>query len=98
MTTTYNPAVYLDANRRPLLVFRKGRVKYHAIAVEDKTITVTTLDTLRGLVEATRMGEPYPAKRAASFWLNHDHRPCTKRAKQVLRGLVARKPRAHEVA
>jgi len=88
---TITPAVYFDANRRPLLVFSKGRVKYHAVAVEDRAITLTTLDTLRGLVEATRRGEPYPAKRAASFWLNHDHRPCTKRAKQVLRGLVARK-------
>jgi hypothetical protein len=85
------PQVLVDHNARPLIVFRKGRTKYHAVAARDTDIALVTLDTLRGLREATRHGDAYPPKRAASYWLNHDHREITKRARQVLRGLVARK-------
>lgn len=91
--TQVTPQVFLDHNARPLLVFRKGRVKYHAVAARDTTIALVTLDTLRGLRPATRKGEDYPPRRAASFWLNHDCRHITKRARQVLRAMVARKER-----
>ena len=87
---TYNPQVFVDHNSRPVLVFDKGRTKYHAVAAEDTKITLVSLDSLRGLVECQRKGQPYPPKRAASFWLNRDHREITKRAREVLRGLVAR--------
>jgi hypothetical protein len=78
---------------RPLIVFRKGRTKFHAVAARETDIALVTLDSLRGLRELTRHGEPYPAKRCASYWLNKDYRPIAKRAKAVLRGIVARKPR-----
>jgi hypothetical protein len=86
------PQVLADGSR-PLLVFRKGRTKFHAVAARETDIALVALDSLRGLRELTRKGEPYPAKRCASFWLNHDYRPMAKRARQVLRALVARKPR-----
>ena len=85
-----NPQVLADRNSRPLIVFAKGRTKYHAVAAMDKTITLVALDSLRGLAKLQRKGEPYSPKRAASFWLNHDHREVTKRAREVLRGLVRR--------
>jgi hypothetical protein len=88
---TYAPQVLLDANARPLIVFAKGRTKYHAVAAADRSITLVALDTLRDLRPLERKGQPYPPRRCASFWLNRDHREVTKRATQVLRGLVARK-------
>lgn len=96
---TFPPQVLVPAaGGHPLIVFAKGRTKYHAIAARDTDIALVTLDTLRGLRELERRGEPYPARRAASFWLNHDHRPITKRARQILRGLVARRAAATEAA
>lgn len=89
---TFTPQVLVDANGRPLIVFAKGRLLYHAVAARHTDIAVVTLETLRGLREVQRKGEPYPPRRCASFWLNKDHREVTKRARQVLRGLVARKP------
>lgn len=89
----YVPAVFLDRNRRPLLVFARGRVKFHAISVQE-VIKPITLDSLRDLVPAKYRDGDYPPKRAASFWLNHTERPITPRAKAVLRGLVARKSQA----
>ena len=86
----FTPRVLADG-ARPMIVFAKGRTKYHAIVARDSDIALVTLDSLRGLRELTRNGEPYPPRRAASFWLNHDFREPTKRAKQVLRGLVARR-------
>jgi hypothetical protein len=88
------PQVLIDHNARPLLVFRRGRTKYHAIAARDTDIALVTLDTLRGLAPLKRRDDEYPPRRVASFWLNHDHRHITKRARQVLRGLVARKREA----
>lgn len=91
----FNPQVLQPVGGgHPLIVFRKGRTKYHAVQATDSGITLVTLDSLRGLVEVKRKGEPYSPRKAASFWLNHDHREVTKRAKQVLRGLVARKAKA----
>lgn len=86
----YAPTVLIDPHGRPLVVFAKGRVKYHAVVATDHAITLAKLDSLRGLAELQRKGAPYPARRAASFWLNRDFRPVTKRAKQVLRALVRR--------
>lgn len=87
------PRVLLDQSR-PMIVFRKGRTKYHAVAARDADIALVVLDSLRGLRDATRSdGTPYPIRKAASFWLNHDFRPVTRRATLVLRGIVARKPR-----
>lgn len=85
------PQVLVDEHARPLIVFSKGRTKFHAIAARDRDIALVDLDTLRGLRQLERRGEPYPARKAASFWLNHDFRCPTKRARQVLRSLVARK-------
>jgi hypothetical protein len=88
----FRPVVIFDANRRPMIVFKRGRTKYHAVAATESSIALVAADTLpRGFVYAMRNDEPYPVRRAASFWLNHDFRPVTKRAKMVLRGLVARK-------
>lgn len=87
---TYQPQVMLDRNSRPVLVYSKGRIKYHAVLADSK-IRLVELESLRGFAHAMRRGEPYPPKRAASFWLNHDHREITKRAKDVLRELVARR-------
>ena len=88
---TYQPAVLVDRNGRPLIVFAKGRAKYHAVVATDHSITLAKLDSLRGLAELQRKGEPYPPRRAASFWLNRDFRDVTKRARRVLRSLVARR-------
>ena len=87
----FTPQVYVDANARPLIVFARGRTKYHAVAARESDIALVSLDSLRYLRPLQRNGEPYPAKRAASRWLNHDFREPTKRAKQVLRALVARR-------
>lgn len=84
------PQVMIDASARPMLVFARGRTKYHAVAARDTDIALVTLDSLRGLRVLERKGSPYPPRRCASYWLNHDHRKPTKRAKSVLRGLVAR--------
>jgi hypothetical protein len=88
------PVVLADEHRRPVLVFARGRTKFHAVVATDTAITLAKLETLRGLVSLERRGEPYPPRRAASFWLNHDCRPITKRARAVLRGLVAKKAAA----
>ena len=90
--SAYTAQVFRDAGSRPVLVFSKGRKLYHAV-VADATVRLETFETLRDLLPLDLKGDPYPAKRAASFWLNHDHREITPRAKLVLRGLVARKPR-----
>lgn len=87
----FTPQVLLDANARPLIVFAKGRIKYHAVAARDNDIALVELDSLRGLRPLERRGEPYPPRRAASYWLNHGFRKPTKRAERVLRGMVARK-------
>jgi len=87
----FKPQVLVDGNGRPILVFSKGRTKFHAVAARDRDIAVVALDTLRGLRELTRRGDPYPPRRAASFWLNHDFRPPTKRARAILRRLVTRR-------
>jgi hypothetical protein len=88
------PVVLADEHRRPVLVFARGRTKFHAVVATDTAITLAKLETLRGLVSLERRGEPYPPRRAASFWLNHDCRPITKRARAVLRGFVAKKAAA----
>lgn len=83
-----------EQQHRPIIVFQKGRVLYHAVAADD-TIKLITLDSLRNCVEMLRPdGATYPPKRAASYWLNHSGRSITKRAKAVLRGLVSRVPKA----
>lgn len=91
----YGPVVMMsDFGSVPYLVFAKGRKLYHAITA-DTMIRMTTLETLRGLRPLERKGKPYPPRRAASHWLNHDHREfASARAKAVLRGLVARKKQA----
>jgi hypothetical protein len=91
MRERYAAQVLVDANSQPYLVFAKGRTKFHAVTAKDRTIALVALPTLRDLRPLLRRGEPYPPKRCASFWLNHDHREVTKRTKQVLRGLVSRK-------
>jgi hypothetical protein len=96
-TPKFVPQVYryvdTDNAHRVALVFRKGRTKYHAVVALHDKITLEAFAHLRGFVPLGHRGGEYPAKRAASFWLNRDHRPLTKRAKAVLKGLVARKPR-----
>lgn len=93
MKAPFIPQVLADGSR-PLIVFARGRTKYHAVAARETDIALITLDSLRGLHELRRKGEPYPPRRAASYWLNHDYRPVAKRAKAVLAGLVARRPKA----
>lgn len=88
----FEPIVMLDAHSVPYLVFRKGRRLFHAVTA-DPRIRIVSLETLRGLRLAHRKGQPYPPRRAASFWLNHSVFPITARAKAVLRGLVRRQPR-----
>lgn len=89
---TYEPQVMIDQNARPLIVFAKGRILFHAIAARETDIAIVTLESLRGLrALERRAGEPYPPRKAASFWLNHSSRPISKRARQVLVGLVARR-------
>lgn len=88
---TYGPEVLRNANGRPLIVFAKGRALFHIVEASESAIRVNTLPTLRGLQPLELRGNPYPPKRAASFWLNKDYREITPRAKSVLRGLVARK-------
>jgi hypothetical protein len=58
---------------------------------DDSVIKVVALESLSGLVELQLRGAPYPPRKAASFWLNHDHRPVAKRAKMVLRSFTQRK-------
>ena len=82
-----------DHSLRFALVFRQGRTLYHAVTATSSEIKLTTFPTLRGFSLAQYKGDEYAPKRAASFWLNHDHRPITKRARAILRGIVARKPR-----
>jgi len=79
--------------RRPALVFRKGRALYHAVVATATDIKLVTFPSLRGFSLAQYKGDEYAARRAASAWLNHDHRSITTRARAVLRGLVARRPR-----
>lgn len=99
---TFHPQVfrYRDEDNaiRPALVFHKGRKLYHAVVATHDAIKVATFETLRDLEPLQRRGEDYPPRRAASFWLNHDVRPVSKRALQVLRGLVARKPKNEEAS
>lgn len=90
----YGPEVLRNANGRPLIVFAKGRALFHVVEATDSSVRVATLPTLRGLQPLELRGNPYPAKRAASFWLNKDHREITPRAKRILRSLVARKAKA----
>ena len=82
-----------DNARRFALVFRRGRTLYHAIVATSDAIKLETFQTLRGMALAQYRGDDYAPKRAASRWLNHDHRPIANRARAILRGLVARKPR-----
>jgi len=92
--------VYRDEEenvRYVALVFRKGRTLYHAIVAKRNAITLEAFPTLRGFdplpVGLANCDGIYQPRRAASFWLNHDHRPITARARAVLKGLVARKPK-----
>jgi len=87
----YTPQVMIDNNAAPVIVFRRARSKFHAVAARWHDIALVHFDSTSGLRPLLRRGEPYPVRRAASFWLNHDFRPVTRRAKQVLRGLVARR-------
>ena len=87
----YGPEVLRNANGRPLIVFGKGRSLFHVVEATDSAIRLTTVPTLRGLQPLELRGNPYPAKRAASFWLNKDYREITPRARSILRRLVARK-------
>ena len=79
------------------LVFCKGRTLYHAIVARRNAITLETFPSLRGFdplpVGLANCDGIYQPRKAASFWLNHDHRPIAKRARAVLRGIVARKPK-----
>jgi len=86
---TYAPQVLLDGNNRPLIVFGRGRLLYSAVVAGDN-IKLAKIDTLRGLRPAELKGDPYPVRRAASYYLNHTDREITPRAKLVLRGLVRR--------
>jgi hypothetical protein len=90
MQPQQSPQVLIDPNGRPLILYARGRKKFHAVAANGK-IRLVALDSLRGLRPLQRNGAPYPARRAASYWLNHDHREITARAKLVLRSLVARR-------
>jgi hypothetical protein len=87
-----------DNARYVALVFRKGRTLYHAIVAKRSAITLETFPTLRGFdplpVGLANCDGIYQPRKAASFWLNHDHRPIAKRARAVLKGLVARQPKA----
>jgi len=89
--SAYGPEVLRNASGRPLIVFARGRVLFHVVEATDSAIKLATLATLRGLQPLELRGNPYPVKRAASYWLNKDYREITPRAKSVLRGLVARK-------
>lgn len=91
---TYGPEVLRNANGRPLIVFGKGRALFHVVEATGSAIKLATVPTLRGLQPVELRGNPYPPKRAASFWLNKDYREITPRARSILRGLVARKVRA----
>ena len=89
--------VYIDEDyaRRPMLVFRRGRVLYHAVVAMHNEIKLETFESLRGFAPLQHRGEDYPPRKAASFWLNHGQRPIAKRARAVLRGLVARRPKGN---
>ncbi len=89
----FKPVVLFDASRRPHIVFARGRLKYRALAADQRhRIRLVALDSLRGLVSATLPnGEPYSVRRTASFWLNHSGRKITPRARAVLRRMVARR-------
>lgn len=90
----YGPEVLRNANGQPMIVFAKGRNLFHVVEATDTAIKVATLPTLRGLQPVELHGDPYPPKRAASFWLNKGYREITPRARLILRGLVARKAKA----
>ncbi len=68
MKPQFNAAVYLGPDeenaRRPLLVFARGRIKYHAIVPRDKDIALVTLESLRHFTPMTFNGSEYPPKRA----------------------------------
>jgi hypothetical protein len=85
----FRPAVFLDHEQHPILVFERGRTRFHAIECT-RTVRLVQLDTLRGLRPLERRGEPYPPRRAASYWLNHTSRPITERARKILRSLTKR--------
>jgi hypothetical protein len=92
--THFAPQVLIDSCARPVLVYAKGRKKFRAVVATKSSIRLTTLPSLFGLRPLIAYGEKATTpKHCASFWLNHDFRACTKGAKAVLRGLVARKPR-----
>ena len=88
----YAPQVMLNYNSEPHIVFMKGRKHYYAVLASN-TIRLATLLNLRDLRPAMLHGGAYPVRKAASFYLNHSFRAITPRAKVILRGLVARKPR-----
>lgn len=90
MKSPFVPRVLIDHEGHPLIIFGQGRLFFTAIAT-DTNIRLVQLDTLRGLRPAIYHGEPYAVRKAASFYLNHTGREITKRARAVLRGLVARK-------
>ena len=97
----FTPQVFVyrdDENARHIaLVFRKGRTLYYAVVAKRSAITLETFPSLRGFdplpVGLANCDGIYQPRKAASFWLNHDHRPITTRARAVLRGLVARRPK-----
>jgi len=93
----FTPQVLRDANGRPYIVFGKGRILWHAIKV-DSNIALAKLDTIRGMPEILYKGAPYPVRKAASFYLNHDHREITPRAKAILKALVRRQAKAEALS
>lgn len=91
MRDRFIPQVLIDSNARPFIVFNKGRLLYKAVHADATQIKLVTIESLRDLRPLTLKGEPYPARKAASFYLNHDYREITKKARLVLKALVARK-------
>ena len=88
----FQPVILLDYNTRPYLVYAKGRIHYRAVsAANEALIKLVKLDDIRFMRQAMYKGQPYPPKRAASFWLNHATRPISDGAKVVLKHFVQRK-------
>lgn len=88
----FDPVVLLDGHADPYLVFGRGRKLYHAVHAHDHVVQLVTLPSLDGMRPALYKGKPYPPRKAASFWLNRSRREiASRRLKQILRGMVARK-------
>jgi hypothetical protein len=81
---------------RSMIVFSVKRKYAYAVAMGD-TIRLVKLDGLRGLRPVIYRDKPYPVKRAVRIYLRSTQ-PKTKRAAQVLRGLLRRKNEIHDEA